>query len=189
VIWMVKQNLNKYAIFFVLAGGIIAATISFFTMRPDLFWICTLILIFGFTSIMTNGNKITSSLTIAALPLYLILIVTTIPTEISLSETTRTRFDATASILFHFINFTVITIVLIKHWKKTIPSLIFFTSIFYTFYIPAFIIAVKAEQGTFEPYHAMFLNNALWFIIFNILLGYLIAYAISKRKHVPFLKI
>lgn len=176
------QKTNERAVYLFLTGVMVAAFVSFFTMRPDLFWICTIISILGFTSVITKGNSITSSMTVAAFPIYIILIIITLPVEVSYTGDMRLIGESIASISFHFINFTLILYVMIKYWERTVPKLIFFTSIFYTLYIPAFIIAVKIEHGAMEPYHALFIDNAIFFIPFNILVGLFLSWSIFKSK-------
>ena len=127
--------LSKNLIISILLFGIITAIFSFITLRPEMFYLCGLILTFSIVTLIVD-NKTLNSMAIAGIPMYVIII----PFQ---------------PITIHFVIFSFTLIVLFLRWENSSPGLIIFTSVFYIFYGVEFWLYVPS-LGDWEFYKALF---------------------------------
>lgn len=153
--------------FLVIIGAICASILSFFTLRPELYWICTLILIFSITALITN-NRFLNSMVVAAFLLYAMLIPLTI------------MFPQPIALVIHFTNFTLICVVLYRNWKNTSPIVIMLTGVFYAIYIQAYIIGVKPEFGSEDQFHQYY---NIWIGLIIVVSSALMAFLIKQKTN------
>ena len=159
------RKIDGITVFLLLIGGIVAGVSSFFTMRPELFWVCTLILMFSIVTIITD-NKYLNSIVMGAFVLYLGLVPVTF------------LFPAPTAFIVHITNLILVSVVTFKHWKNSVPVLIILSSVFFAVYIQAYIIAVKTEYGSYDPFH--YLYN-FWVAAFIVLGGMLVALVVKVK--------
>lgn len=162
-----KRGHGKYGLpfIFLMLGLLIAGILSFFSMRPEMFFLSNIMLIFAIIAILTN-NKFINSFVFAGLFMFFVVVVIDVIS------------GNYALIVFHSIIMTLITITIIKNWKNASPVFIIFTSIFYAVYIQAYIIGVKPEFGSEDPFHRYY---NIWIGIGIALTGFLMALIINKK--------
>jgi hypothetical protein len=100
-------------------------------------------------------------MTIAALPIYLLLFPVTI----------------LMPVIIHFVNLILIIFVLVKNWRNSLPLVIIVGGFFYAVYIQTFIISVAPEYGVDDPFHELY---DVWVALFIIAIDIVIAFIIKK---------
>jgi hypothetical protein len=109
-----KRIISKNLIAVIIISGLAAAIIGLFTMRPEILYLCTVILIVSIITLIID-NRAMNSMAIAAVPIFIIVI----PLQPS---------------FFHIFLGILVTIILFRNGKNSIPWLIIITSLFYLFY-------------------------------------------------------
>lgn len=109
-----KRVLSRNIIGALLIASIIAVVTGFFTSRPELLYLCFIIMVMALITLIVN-NRALNSMVIAAVPLYFIVI----PLQPS---------------LYHVFLAALTLFVLFRNGKNSAPWLIIITSVFYLFY-------------------------------------------------------
>lgn len=109
-----KRIISKNLIATIIICVTIATITGLFTMRPEIFYLCTSILIISTITLIID-NRAMNSMAIAAVPLFIIVI----PLQPS---------------ILHFIIGILVTIILFRNGKNSTPGVIVITAIFYVFY-------------------------------------------------------
>jgi hypothetical protein len=109
-----RRIISKNLIAVIVGCGLIAAVTGLFTMRPEILYLCTIILIISVITLIID-NPAMNSMSIAAVPLFIVVI--------PLSPS-----------FFHIFLGILVIIILFRNGRNSIPWLVVTTSIFYILY-------------------------------------------------------